>query len=357
MLQLKTEKGEVLAELDRERTAIGRDPANEVVLEDTSVSGFHAVILNDRGAVSVVDLGSTNGTAIDGRRLHERTPLKAWCTLQVGALKLQVADTETREPTRVQPVVSVAGPERQRTVPVQRTQLTPAAESDTRVVRPAAESDTRAASPAVRAPADRFDPPPRTPAAPPAAMPPPPLPNPAVVPDPSPRTATHAYSLFGGYPRGFAWLLFSFKGRVGRLLFWKTFGVAVLLFLIPLLITVLFLQAVGFGRDSAVGISSGLYSLLTMWPWLAILAKRIHDSGGKAVPWCMAALGMGLLQIVANLSGTTAFSRGELTVYGLLVVLLFFPSAYILYLAGIKRGDDGDNDYGDQNPRTGIVFG
>ena len=90
MLLLKNEKGETLAELERERTTIGRDPSNELVLEDPSVSGFHAVVLNDRGAVSIVDLGSTNGTAMDGKRLRERTALKAWCRLQLGGVKLVV---------------------------------------------------------------------------------------------------------------------------------------------------------------------------------------------------------------------------------------------------------------------------
>ncbi len=47
---------------------LGRDPAGEVVLSDAGVSWRHAVV-EDRGdAWAIVDLGSTNGTVVNGRR-------------------------------------------------------------------------------------------------------------------------------------------------------------------------------------------------------------------------------------------------------------------------------------------------
>lgn len=50
---------------------IGRDPANEVVLSDAGVSWRHARI-EDRGdAWVIVDLGSTNGTLVNGTRSAE----------------------------------------------------------------------------------------------------------------------------------------------------------------------------------------------------------------------------------------------------------------------------------------------
>ena len=133
MLLLKTENGELLAELDKQRISLGRDPANEVVLTDPSVSGFHAVILNDRGVVSVVDVGSTNGTSLDGRRLAGRTELAAWTTLQLGAVRLAIEDSEGRAPTVVQPAVSG-----RRGADVAKTSLRRAASGDATRVTPAA---------------------------------------------------------------------------------------------------------------------------------------------------------------------------------------------------------------------------
>ena len=133
MLLLKAESGELLAELDKQRTSLGRDPANEVVLTDPSVSGFHAVILNDRGTVSVVDVGSTNGTSVDGKRLAGRTDLPAWSTLQLGAVTLKIEDSEGRAPTVLQPAV----PGREGAA-VAQTSVRPAACGDATRVTPAA---------------------------------------------------------------------------------------------------------------------------------------------------------------------------------------------------------------------------
>lgn len=57
--------------LDRTVT-VGRDPACELPLSDASVSWHHARV-EDRGdGFAVVDLGSTNGTSVEGERVSER---------------------------------------------------------------------------------------------------------------------------------------------------------------------------------------------------------------------------------------------------------------------------------------------
>jgi ABC transport system ATP-binding/permease protein len=45
---------------------IGRDPANDVVLADPNVSRFHAELALAEGVIVVRDLGSSNGTRVDG---------------------------------------------------------------------------------------------------------------------------------------------------------------------------------------------------------------------------------------------------------------------------------------------------
>jgi ABC-type multidrug transport system ATPase subunit/ABC-type multidrug transport system permease subunit len=49
-----------------ERLSIGRDPANDVVLADPNVSRFHAEMVRDGDAIELADLGSRNGTRLDG---------------------------------------------------------------------------------------------------------------------------------------------------------------------------------------------------------------------------------------------------------------------------------------------------
>jgi hypothetical protein len=46
---------------------IGRDPENGIMLADPSVSGRHASLVRERDGFRLADLGSTNGTLVNGR--------------------------------------------------------------------------------------------------------------------------------------------------------------------------------------------------------------------------------------------------------------------------------------------------
>ena len=52
-----------------DRIVIGRDPACDLVLDDDQVSRRHAVMQADASTVILQDLGSTNGTWVDGQRI------------------------------------------------------------------------------------------------------------------------------------------------------------------------------------------------------------------------------------------------------------------------------------------------
>lgn len=54
---------------DGRETVVGRDPDCEVVLDDDRVSRRHAILASDGSAWSVTDLGSKNGTLVDGMPL------------------------------------------------------------------------------------------------------------------------------------------------------------------------------------------------------------------------------------------------------------------------------------------------
>ena len=74
-----------------EQLIIGRDPSCDVVLADEQVSTRHAAIARSRqcGALSVLDLGSTNGTFVDGERIREQV-LRGGEQITVGKSILRV---------------------------------------------------------------------------------------------------------------------------------------------------------------------------------------------------------------------------------------------------------------------------
>ena len=66
-----------------ERIRIGRRLENELVLVGDKVSRDHAAIENENGGYSVLDLGSANGTFVNGQRV-ERSPIAAGDRLRFG---------------------------------------------------------------------------------------------------------------------------------------------------------------------------------------------------------------------------------------------------------------------------------
>jgi pSer/pThr/pTyr-binding forkhead associated (FHA) protein len=69
---------------------IGRDPDNTVSLAgDDFASGHHARVESARDGVWIVDLGSTNGTFVNGERLDGRRRLHEGDLVQVGDTELR----------------------------------------------------------------------------------------------------------------------------------------------------------------------------------------------------------------------------------------------------------------------------
>jgi len=72
---------------------VGRRPENDLVLADPSVSGRHALLRLEKGAVWVEDLGSTNGTKLGGRSVG-RTEIAVGDRVTFGSVECEVvADT------------------------------------------------------------------------------------------------------------------------------------------------------------------------------------------------------------------------------------------------------------------------
>lgn len=68
---------------------IGRMPPADMVLADSEVSRSHCRLVLENDILIVTDLGSTNGTFIDGVRISIPTQLAIGAVLQVGLYMFQ----------------------------------------------------------------------------------------------------------------------------------------------------------------------------------------------------------------------------------------------------------------------------
>jgi hypothetical protein len=84
---LATVDGERSVPLEARTTVLGRGAEADVRLSDTGVSRRHAELRLEGDQVTVVDLGSTNGTVVNGRRV-ERTVLAEGDVLELGGSRL-----------------------------------------------------------------------------------------------------------------------------------------------------------------------------------------------------------------------------------------------------------------------------
>ncbi len=90
-IQIANKEGDERPVTKRELT-LGRRPDNDVVLGDPKVSGRHAKLIFAKEAPLVVDLGSRNGTRLNGRSLSPRTPtpFKLGDVIAIGPFSLRV---------------------------------------------------------------------------------------------------------------------------------------------------------------------------------------------------------------------------------------------------------------------------
>ncbi len=72
---------------------IGRRPGNDLVIADEKASGVHAEVVQDGDRYVLKDLGSTNGTMLDGRRITE-VVLNPGDEFSIGRVRLRFRDAE-----------------------------------------------------------------------------------------------------------------------------------------------------------------------------------------------------------------------------------------------------------------------
>lgn len=71
-------------------STIGRAQTARVVLDDSSVSAQHALIRSVDGTWTIEDLGSRNGTLVNGRTITAPTPLSCGDSIQLGRVRLRL---------------------------------------------------------------------------------------------------------------------------------------------------------------------------------------------------------------------------------------------------------------------------
>ena len=113
-------EGSVIREiaLDKERVTIGRKPQNDVQIENLAVSGEHACIVTILNDSFLEDLGSTNGTLVNGNPIKKHI-LQNNDVIEIGKYKLKYigeapaagqTPTEDFEKTMVMRAPKVASP-------------------------------------------------------------------------------------------------------------------------------------------------------------------------------------------------------------------------------------------------------
>ena len=74
--------------LTKERTTIGRKPHNDIQIDNLAVSGEHAVIVTILNDSFLEDLGSTNGTFVNGQAVKKHF-LQNGDTIELGKYRLK----------------------------------------------------------------------------------------------------------------------------------------------------------------------------------------------------------------------------------------------------------------------------
>lgn len=83
--------------LNKSRVSIGRDPNNDIVIDHIEVSRKHALIEVTDGQVTITDVGSLNGTFVDGVQISGATAVVPGQVIEVSeAVRFVLAEQDSQ---------------------------------------------------------------------------------------------------------------------------------------------------------------------------------------------------------------------------------------------------------------------
>ncbi len=83
--------------LDQEEVFVGRDVTNDIAISDPEVSRRHARLMMKEGRIFVEDLGSTNGTFLNGERISSPEQLRLGDAIILGEKIVMVFEKASQE--------------------------------------------------------------------------------------------------------------------------------------------------------------------------------------------------------------------------------------------------------------------
>jgi pSer/pThr/pTyr-binding forkhead associated (FHA) protein len=92
-LEVWTVSGRTRAELVGDRVTIGKGGENDIVLDDTTVSRLHAICERFPAGWCIADLGSSNGTFLNGERIWANQRLRHGDEVRIGGNRLLFRDS------------------------------------------------------------------------------------------------------------------------------------------------------------------------------------------------------------------------------------------------------------------------
>lgn len=111
VVQLGPQPGQTF-DITAAQITIGRSPANEISIPDPEISRKHARLVRQGAEYAVEDLGSTNGTFVNDRRIVGLTPLHDGDIIELGEAVRLLYEAESTLPIEL-PGLPLQPPNRQ----------------------------------------------------------------------------------------------------------------------------------------------------------------------------------------------------------------------------------------------------
>lgn len=132
---------------------VGKGDANDIVIDEDGVNGFHADLKVEGTRVTITDINSTNGTLVNGEKITEPMPLGAGDIIVIQGVELEIIEDDELGQgktlvlsgtalmelgTGSWSLVADSGPEKGQVIPIMdRVEIGRALECDISILEPA----------------------------------------------------------------------------------------------------------------------------------------------------------------------------------------------------------------------------